>query len=173
MALAVTRALNGDQTAVLEAGTGTGKSLAYLVPAALWAVANDSKVAVSTYTIALQAQLDTSDLPLMRRAGLDFRWAVVKGRSNYLCRRRLAETVDGLTDEEEHPSDARLLRSVADWARSAEEAPGRTSRYRSRRNSGTGSPPITTRPCGFGVPTSTPASTTRHDGQQRIRTSSS
>ena len=121
MALAVTRALNGDQTAVLEAGTGTGKSLAYLVPAALWAVANDSKVAVSTYTIALQAQLDTSDLPLMRRAGLDFRWAVVKGRSNYLCRRRLAETVDGLTDEEEHPSDARLLRSVADWARSAEE----------------------------------------------------
>ena len=114
MALAVTRALNAID-GQLEAGPA-GKSLAYLVPAALWAVANDSKVAVSTYTIALQAQLDERPAADASR-GLDFRWAVVKGRSNYLCRRRLAETVDGLTDEEEHPSDARLLRSVADWAR--------------------------------------------------------
>lgn len=121
MALAVTRTLNGDDTAVLEAGTGTGKSLAYLVPSALWALANDSKVAVSTYTIALQAQLDTSDLPLMRRAGLDFRWAMIKGRGNYVCRRRLAEAVDGLEEEAEDATEARLLRSVADWARSAEE----------------------------------------------------
>jgi len=121
MALAVTRALNGDQTAVLEAGTGTGKSLAYLVPSVLWAVANDSKVAVSTYTIALQAQLDTSDLPLIRRAGLDFRWAVVKGRGNYVCRRRLGEAVDAIGEDEDDPADARLLRAVADWARTAEE----------------------------------------------------
>ncbi|MEC8423763.1 MAG: hypothetical protein VX000_08300, partial [Myxococcota bacterium] len=121
MALAVTRALNGDATAVLEAGTGTGKSLAYLVPAALWAVANDSKVAVSTYTIALQAQLDASDLPLMRRAGLDFRWAVVKGRNNYVCRRRLADAAGGLEEEPDDAVEAGLLHAVADWARTATE----------------------------------------------------
>lgn len=118
MALAVTEALNGGHIAVLEAGTGTGKSLAYLVPAAMWAMANEGKVAVSTYTIALQAQLDTSDLPLMRRAGLDLKWALIKGRSNYVCRRRLAESIDGL--EPDDPLGDRL-RAVARWAESAEE----------------------------------------------------
>ncbi len=118
MALAVTEALNGGRIAVLEAGTGTGKSLAYLVPAALWAVANEGKVAVSTYTIALQAQLDSSDLPLMRRAGLEVRWAVVKGRSNYVCRRRLQEAVDGLEADDPY---ADRLRAIARWAGSAEE----------------------------------------------------
>ncbi len=95
MALRVADALDLGGPVVLEAGTGTGKSLAYLVPAALWALANDAKVVVSTYTLTLQGQLVTDDLPMLSRgiaevgAGV-LRHAVLKGRSNYLCRRKLA-----------------------------------------------------------------------------------
>ena len=89
MAIAVADALDGGGRLMVEAGTGTGKSLAYLVPAVMWAVANDSKVAVSTFTRNLQAQLITSDLLVMRRAGMDFTSALLKGRGNYLCRRKL------------------------------------------------------------------------------------
>jgi ATP-dependent DNA helicase DinG len=122
MALAVTAAMNGDQIAVLEAGTGTGKSLAYLVPAVLWAIGNESKVAVATYTIALQAQLATSDIPLLRRAGLEFRHAVVKGRSNYVCRRRLAETLQtALDDTDGDTGQRRLLADLVQWAEAADE----------------------------------------------------
>ncbi len=94
MALAVARHLHagGDDTAsslVLEAGTGTGKSLAYLVPSALWALANEGRVVVSTYTRTLQAQLVADDLPLLARV-LPVRAAVLKGRTNYACRRKVA-----------------------------------------------------------------------------------
>jgi ATP-dependent DNA helicase DinG len=64
MALAVGEALNGDRVTVIEAGTGTGKSLAYLVPAILWALANEERLVVSTNTINLQEQLIRKDLPL-------------------------------------------------------------------------------------------------------------
>lgn len=114
MALEVTGALNDGHIAVLEAGTGTGKSLAYLVPAALWARDNEAKVALATFTITLQSQLSTSDLPILDRAGLGVRHAVIKGRSNYLCRRRLAEAVD-------HNPDEPVYTSMARWARSAGE----------------------------------------------------
>ncbi len=114
MALSVTRALNEGRIAVLEAGTGTGKSLAYLVPAALWAKENDAKVALATFTITLQNQLSTSDLPILDRAGLEVRHAVVKGRSNYLCRRRLKEAV------QQNP-DGVHIRAMARWAENAVE----------------------------------------------------
>ena len=91
MALAVTDALVDGRVAVLEAGTGTGKSLAYLVPAALWAKANDSKVVVATHTLTLQGQLATSDLPVLDKARLGVRWTTLRGRSNYLCRRKLID----------------------------------------------------------------------------------
>ncbi len=94
MAERVAVALSEGGPVVLEAGTGTGKSLAYLAPAALWALANDKKVVVSTYTRTLQAQLVSDDLPMLTRGiaalGLtNLRTAVLKGRNNYLCRRKL------------------------------------------------------------------------------------
>ena len=101
MAFAVMEAFNRDRITLVEAGTGTGKSLAYLVPALLWALANDERVVVSTNTINLQEQLIRKDLPFLQRAsGLEFRVELVKGRGNYLCRRRLesASAEPGLFD---------------------------------------------------------------------------
>lgn len=94
MALSVARLLNDGGVLMAEAGTGTGKSLAYLVPSILWAQANDSKVVISTYTRTLQGQLMTEDLPMARRAGLSFEAALLKGRSNYLCRRKLQDALN-------------------------------------------------------------------------------
>ena len=74
---------------MVEAGTGTGKSLAYLIPAAQW-LQNGERVVVSTNTIALQDQLINKDLPdLIEALDSDLRTAVLKGRSNYLCPRKL------------------------------------------------------------------------------------
>jgi len=90
MAIAVSDALAGDGAAhvAIAAGTGTGKSLGYLVPAVL----SGRRVVVATATLALQDQLATKDLPLLeQRIGRQFAWAVLKGRSNYLCRQRLCE----------------------------------------------------------------------------------
>ncbi len=102
MALAVAESLSGVRPLAVEAGTGTGKSLAYLVPAALWARDNSGRVAISTYTHALQSQLVASDLPLLAAGGIDVPTAVLLGRGNYPCRRRLglvAAESDGGTFE--------------------------------------------------------------------------
>jgi ATP-dependent DNA helicase DinG len=91
MMASVTRAFNEDRLALIEAGTGTGKSLAYLVPAISWSVLNGERVVVSTNTINLQEQLIGRDLPLLQRLkGLHCKAVLVKGRSNYLCLRKLA-----------------------------------------------------------------------------------
>jgi ATP-dependent DNA helicase DinG len=90
MLRAVTAALSHGRHMMIEAGTGVGKSFAYLVPAALFATQNNTRVVVSTNTINLQDQLIKKDIPALRDAlGLDLRAAVLKGRSNYLCPRRL------------------------------------------------------------------------------------
>jgi DNA polymerase-3 subunit epsilon/ATP-dependent DNA helicase DinG len=90
MLVSVTDALSRRRHLMVEAGTGTGKSLAYLIPAAIWSVENNTRVVVSTNTINLQEQLITKDIPDVRNTlGLDLRPAVLKGRSNYLCPRRL------------------------------------------------------------------------------------
>ena len=89
MAFSVAEAFNKGKLAVVEAGTGTGKSLAYLVPALLWARANQERVVVSTRTINLQEQLIRKDLPFLQRStGIEFYAVLVKGRSNYYCMRR-------------------------------------------------------------------------------------
>lgn len=91
MAFLVAEAFNEDRISVIEAGTGTGKSLAYLLPAALWAIRNKERVVISTNTINLQEQLTRKDIPfLQEHAGIDFKAVLVKGRSNYLCKRKLA-----------------------------------------------------------------------------------
>jgi ATP-dependent DNA helicase DinG len=90
MLRAVTNALSYGSHLMVEAGTGVGKSFAYLVPAALFAMQNNMRVVVSTNTINLQDQLIQRDLPnLCQALNLDLRFSVLKGRSNYLCPRRL------------------------------------------------------------------------------------
>ncbi len=91
MARAVADALESGRHLVVEAGTGVGKSLAYLVPLILHAKRMNKRAMVSTHTISLQEQLVGKDLPLLKeRLGPSFRAVLVKGRSNYLCLRRLA-----------------------------------------------------------------------------------
>jgi ATP-dependent DNA helicase DinG len=89
---AVAAAFNRDTTLTVEAGTGTGKSLAYLLPAIAWSALNRQRVIVATHTINLQEQLMRKDLPfLTEQAGLKCTTALVKGRGNYLCRRKAAQ----------------------------------------------------------------------------------
>jgi DNA polymerase-3 subunit epsilon/ATP-dependent DNA helicase DinG len=90
MLRAVTNALSYNGHLMVEAGTGVGKSFAYLVPAALFAIQNNTRVVISTNTINLQDQLIQKDIPSVREAlGINLRAAVLKGRANYLCPRRL------------------------------------------------------------------------------------
>src|SRR5208283_4005531 len=96
MAEAVAKALASGGHVAVAAGTGTGKSLAYLVPA----VSSGKRVVVATATKALQDQLANKDLPLVSRGlGQPVRWAVLKGRSNYVCRQRLHE-LEALGDQQ-------------------------------------------------------------------------
>jgi ATP-dependent DNA helicase DinG len=89
MTAAVTNAFSQSTHLMVEAGTGTGKSLAYLIPAVHWALTNGERVVISTNTINLQDQLLQKDFPdLIRVLGLDARAAVLKGRSNYICPRK-------------------------------------------------------------------------------------
>ncbi|HWI55343.1 MAG TPA: helicase C-terminal domain-containing protein, partial [Desulfobacteria bacterium] len=85
----VIRGFSENRHMVIEAGTGTGKSLAYLIPAVGWAVANQTKVVIATHTINLQEQLWNKEIPELKASGvLRFNAALVKGRNNYLCLRR-------------------------------------------------------------------------------------
>ena len=112
MAEAVERALAGDRVLVCEAGTGTGKTLAYLVPAIL----SGRKVVVSTATRALQEQIFTKDIPLIRQTlGLTVSAALMKGLSNYLCLRRFAEY--RASPEASEPRAMRALSVLDEWAR--------------------------------------------------------
>jgi DNA polymerase-3 subunit epsilon/ATP-dependent DNA helicase DinG len=90
MVKAVTQALSEERHLLVEASTGVGKSFAYLIPAALWSKENNARVVISTNTINLQDQLINKDIPdLWGALGMDFEAAVLKGRGNYLCPRRL------------------------------------------------------------------------------------
>ena len=90
MAMAVARALEHNSHLAVEAGTGVGKSLAYLVPAILHAIAKKRKAVISTHTINLQEQLTGKDLPMLKMVlPGKFEFTMLKGRANYLCTRRL------------------------------------------------------------------------------------
>lgn len=112
----VTSALNQGSVLAAEAGTGVGKSFAYLIPAFAWAIRNEERVVVSTATINLQKQLVDKDIPVVQRLFRKKTKAVlVKGRGNYLCRVRLGEALDeeGLFAGDDHP-----LKRIAAWAES-------------------------------------------------------
>ena len=90
MARAIADAASFGHHLAVEAGTGVGKSFAYLVPQILTALEHDTRCVIATYTITLQEQLMHKDIPFVRKAlGRDFKAVMVKGRSNYLCLRRL------------------------------------------------------------------------------------
>lgn len=99
MAVAVARALQNRGHLAVEAGTGVGKSLAYLIPAILFAVTRGKKAIVSTHTINLQEQLTEKDLPMLANTlgalpePVRFNHAMLKGRANYLCTRRLQKAM--------------------------------------------------------------------------------
>ena len=109
----VAKALSSSQHLMVEAGTGTGKSFAYLIPAAYWAMQNNTRVVISTNTINLQDQLIKKDIPdLCKALDLPLRAAVLKGRSNYLCPRRLAAI---RRRKPENIAEMRVLGKVLVW----------------------------------------------------------
>ncbi len=117
MAEAVESALTEGKHLMVEAGTGVGKSFAYLLPAIDYAVKQKKRVVISTHTISLQEQLIEKDIPLIQAVYPDeFSAVLVKGRGNYLCQRRLQQARQKQTSLFE---DQRLLDSlfaVEDWA---------------------------------------------------------
>lgn len=117
MALQIADAFNHDDHLLIEAGTGTGKSLAYLLPAALWAIANDARVIIATNTINLQEQLLEKELPqsaaLLAELGLPpLRSTLLKGRAHYLCTRRFHEW---RTNHRLSPVELAVLAKVLVW----------------------------------------------------------
>jgi len=117
MAAAIARLYNLGGIGLLEAGTGVGKSLAYLVPALRWAAANGDRTVVSTNTINLQEQLIGKDLPFLRRALDDqpVRFAMLKGWRNYVCLLRLeqANATGSTLFDAGHRAE---LQSLVDWS---------------------------------------------------------
>lgn len=111
----VTEAFNSNKIAVVEAGTGVGKSFAYLAPSILWALKNKRRVVISTNTIILQEQLLHKDLPeLARQLNLEFKAVLVKGRGNYISYRRLKYA--GTRADLFHEDRSGELQSLAQWA---------------------------------------------------------
>ncbi|MBI3191463.1 MAG: ATP-dependent DNA helicase, partial [Pedosphaera parvula] len=121
MAVAVARALERREHLIVEAGTGVGKSLAYLVPAILFALANGKKAVISTHTINLQEQLTEKDLPMLEGAlPVKFKYTMLKGRQNYLCSRRLHKAMqqaDGLFTSPEIEE----LKRIYEWAQETKD----------------------------------------------------
>jgi len=107
-------AFNAGQLRIAEAGTGVGKSLAYLIPAFQWVLANEERVVISTATINLQQQLVEKDIPLVIRIlGKDPGTMLVKGRGNYLCLNRVREALEESTLFDEEDGE---LKAIHEWA---------------------------------------------------------
>ena len=121
MLRSVATAFNDSKAALIEAGTGTGKSLAYLLPAIHWAVQNKQRVVISTNTINLQEQLIHKDLPLLQQAlDLKFKAVLVKGRQNYVCLSKvesLEKDGDYLIETDEQTE----LKAILEWSHRTSE----------------------------------------------------
>lgn len=117
----VARSFNDNDISLIEAGTGTGKTLSYLVPAVNWALKNEERVVISTNTINLQEQLIDKDIPLLYDAfDDDFNYSLVKGMRNYLCLLRTETIQEGLfemADEDEVGS----IDDILQWAKVTED----------------------------------------------------
>ncbi|WAH39680.1 exonuclease domain-containing protein [Alicyclobacillus fastidiosus] len=115
MVAKVSEALTADKHAVIEAGTGTGKSMAYLIPAALHALASDERVVVSTHTLALQDQIEQRDFPtLVKLFGGQISLAVQKGRKNYVCLRKVRAEA-GVMSFSSHADEIQGMMGLLVW----------------------------------------------------------
>lgn len=111
MADRIWEAFEEQKAALFEAGTGIGKSLAYLIPALLWSYKTGEKIVISTYTISLQEQLIEKDIPFLLKAlGLDLRVVLAKGMGNYVCMKKLDELSDN------HGFFERSIDQIVSWA---------------------------------------------------------
>jgi len=126
MAVAVAKALQNREHLAVEAGTGVGKSLAYLVPAILFAVAQKKKAVISTHTINLQEQLTEKDLPMLAAVlgslpePVKFSFTMLKGRANYLCTRRLQKAMQQ-SGNLFTSSEAEELQRVYEWSKQTKD----------------------------------------------------
>ena len=114
----IARAFNENKIGVFEAGTGVGKSFSYLIPSVLWALQNDERVIISTGTINLQQQLCEKDIPAVEKIlGQQIKYILMKGRQNYVCKRRLSDATSVLGLYED---DLAELQKIGEWAASSE-----------------------------------------------------
>jgi len=126
MAVAVARALANREHLAVEAGTGVGKSLAYLIPSILFAVREKKKAIVSTHTINLQEQLTEKDLPMLTGVfgslpePVKFSYAMLKGRANYLCTRRLQKAMQQ-SGNLFTSSEAEELQRIYEWSKETKD----------------------------------------------------
>jgi len=121
MAVAVARALDSREHLVVEAGTGVGKSLAYLIPSILFAVKKNKKAVISTHTINLQEQLIEKDLPMLAAVlPVKFEYTMLKGRANYLCTRRLAKAMSQASQLFTSP-EAQELQRIHQWSHKTQD----------------------------------------------------
>jgi ATP-dependent DNA helicase DinG len=121
MAVAVSRALENQDHLAVEAGTGVGKSLAYLIPAILFAVKQKKKAVISTHTINLQEQLTQKDLPMLQSIlPVRFTFTMLKGRANYLCTRRLQKAMQQ-SGNLFTSSEAEELHRIYEWSKTTQD----------------------------------------------------
>ncbi|MBR2314178.1 MAG: ATP-dependent DNA helicase [Akkermansia sp.] len=121
MAVAVAETLESETSLLAEAGTGVGKSLAYLIPAIRYALDHGRKAVISTHTINLQEQLFHKDIPTVGRAlNCHFDAALLKGRANYLCRTRLRRALEQ-ADDLFNQAETRQLHDLLAWSRDCGE----------------------------------------------------
>jgi len=117
----IIRSFNEDALVAAEAGTGVGKSFAYLLPAVQFALANDERIVISTATITLQQQLFDKDIPLVKKAlDADIKAVLMKGRGNYVCLRRLEDAAATAAIEQFlDPEEAASLQAISQWAKTS------------------------------------------------------
>lgn len=116
MAHLVGEALEKNRALICEAATGVGKSLAYLIPAATFALEQKRKAIICTHTINLQEQLIHKDIPIVKKIVGDFHAELLKGRNNYLCPTRLKGAFSQ-TGDLFSSSEAAELQLIMDWQR--------------------------------------------------------
>lgn len=121
MARSIAEALDHKHSMMIEAGTGVGKSLAYLIPAILYARRHNKKAIISTHTINLQEQLFHKDIPLARKIiGDDFPCVILKGRHNYLCPKRLERAMRNPGDLFLN-TEAQELKRIWEWSKQTQD----------------------------------------------------
>lgn len=113
----IAEAFNNNSLAAFEAGTGVGKSFAYLIPSIIWSLQNREKIVISTGTINLQQQLCEKDIPLAQKiVGKKIKFVLMKGRQNFVCRRRFE---DLMLQRELFDDDVEILDKLSDWVKSS------------------------------------------------------